>query len=152
MERRPSGPVPREVAVIGQGTWDIDDAHRPTAVADLRRSLDLGMTHLDTAETYVDALDLGTLASTRRRRNPKRSNAAVAPALVVGLTLLDLLAYAGVEAAHRRGSGSERDYPDRSGPPRGTQASRGLARRDLDPPPDYRAAGTVADALPELVA
>jgi len=33
MERRPFGPVPREVAMIGQGTWYIDDAHRPTAVA-----------------------------------------------------------------------------------------------------------------------
>ena len=55
MERRPFGPVPREVAVIGQGTWYIDDAHRPTAVAALRRGLDLGMTHIDTAEMYDDA-------------------------------------------------------------------------------------------------
>ena len=37
MERRPFGSVPREVAVIGQGTWYIVDAHRPTAVAALRR-------------------------------------------------------------------------------------------------------------------
>ncbi|HYI39196.1 MAG TPA: aldo/keto reductase [Allosphingosinicella sp.] len=55
MERRPFGPVPREVAVIGQGTWYIDDAHRPTAMAALRRGLDLGMTHIDTAEMYGDA-------------------------------------------------------------------------------------------------
>ncbi|CAA2160907.1 aldo/keto reductase [Methylobacterium brachiatum] len=55
MERRPFGPLPREVAVIGQGTWFIDDADRPTAVAALRRGLDLGMTHLDTAEMYGDA-------------------------------------------------------------------------------------------------
>ena len=55
MERRPFGPVPREVPVIGQGTWYIDDAHRPTAVAALRRGLDLGMTHIDTAEMYGDA-------------------------------------------------------------------------------------------------
>lgn len=55
MDRRPFGPVPREVAVIGQGTWYIDDAHRPTAVAALRRGLDLGMTHIDTAEMYGDA-------------------------------------------------------------------------------------------------
>jgi len=55
MERRPFGPLPRDVAVIGQGTWYIDDAHRPTAVAALRRGLDLGMTHLDTAEMYGDA-------------------------------------------------------------------------------------------------
>ncbi|MBY0255735.1 MAG: aldo/keto reductase [Methylobacterium organophilum] len=55
MERRPFGLVPHEVALIGQGTWYIDDAHRPTAVAALRRGLDLGMTHVDTAEMYGDA-------------------------------------------------------------------------------------------------
>ena len=55
MERRPFGPVPREVSVIGQGTWYIDEAHRPTAVAALRCGLDLGMTHIDTAEMYGDA-------------------------------------------------------------------------------------------------
>lgn len=55
MERRPFGPVPREVAAIGQGTWYIDGAHRPTAVAALRRGIDLGMTHIDTAEMYGDA-------------------------------------------------------------------------------------------------
>jgi len=55
MERRPFGPSPREVAVIGQGTWYIDAAHRPTAIAALRRGIDLGMTHIDTAEMYGDA-------------------------------------------------------------------------------------------------
>ena len=55
MERRPFGPLSREVAAIGQGTWYIDDAHRPTAVAALCRGLDLGMTHIDTAEMYGDA-------------------------------------------------------------------------------------------------
>jgi hypothetical protein len=99
-----------------------------------------------------DALDLGTLATALRPDNPKRNNAAVATALVVGITLLDLFAYAGVKAVHRREPGSERDYSDRSGLPRGSQASRGLARRDFETPPDYRAEGIVADALPELVA
>jgi diketogulonate reductase-like aldo/keto reductase len=47
-----SGP---EVSVIGQGTWYIDRGHRQTAVAALRRGLDLGMTHIDTAEMYGDA-------------------------------------------------------------------------------------------------
>jgi len=55
MEQRPFGPVPREIPIIGQGTWYIDEAHRPTAVATLRRGLDLGMTHIDTAEMYGDA-------------------------------------------------------------------------------------------------
>ena len=52
MERRPFGPTGREVAVIGQGTWYIEDAERPAAVAGLRRGLELGMTHIDTAELY----------------------------------------------------------------------------------------------------
>ena len=55
MEQRPFGSAPRDVPVIGQGTWYIDDAHRPTAVAALRRGLELGMTHIDTAEMYGDA-------------------------------------------------------------------------------------------------
>jgi hypothetical protein len=98
-----------------------------------------------------DALDLGTLATALHRDNPKRRNAAIATALVAGITLLDLAAYAGVKAAHRRGPGSDRDYSDRSGWPKGVQASRGLARKDFQIPPDYRAEGTVADALPVLV-
>lgn len=67
MERRPFGLLPREVAVIGQGTWYIDDAHRPIAVAALRRGLDLGMTHLDTAEMYGDAEIVVGEAITGRR-------------------------------------------------------------------------------------
>jgi hypothetical protein len=99
-----------------------------------------------------DALDLGTLATALHGDNPKRHNAAVATALVVGITLLDIIAYTGVKAAHRRPPGSDRDYSDRSGWPRGVQASRGLARKDFQIPSDYRAEGTVADALPGLVA
>lgn len=95
-----------------------------------------------------DVLDLLTLFTALHRHNPKRSNAALATALVLGVTLLDLAAYAGVKAAHHRGSGSRRDYSGRTGLPRGAQASRGLARKDFKIPPDYRAEGTVAAALP----
>src|SRR5689334_12627188 len=52
MERRPFGSTKREVAVIGQGTWYIERAEAGTAAAALRRGLDLGMTHIDTAEMY----------------------------------------------------------------------------------------------------
>jgi hypothetical protein len=98
-----------------------------------------------------DALDLGTLATALHRDNPKRRNAAIATALVVGVTLLDIVAYAGVKVAHRRDpSSGERDYSDRSGLPRGLQASRGLARSDFEIPEDYRAEGRVADAVPVL--
>src|SRR5665213_1803726 len=43
------------VSVIGQGTWYIDRGDRAGAVAALRRGIDLGMTHIDTAEMYGDA-------------------------------------------------------------------------------------------------
>lgn len=98
-----------------------------------------------------DALDLGTLAFALGKDNPKRGNAAIATALVAGVTLLDLIAYSGVRAAHSREPGSGRDYSDRSGLPRGPDASRGLARDNFDIPADYRAEGAVADAVPELV-
>jgi diketogulonate reductase-like aldo/keto reductase len=52
MERSPFGSTTRGVAVIGQGTWYIDEADSETAIAALRRGLDLGMTHIDTAEMY----------------------------------------------------------------------------------------------------
>src|ERR1700682_5567732 len=44
-----------QVPVIGQGTWYIDRGDRQSAVAALRRGIDLGMTHIDTAEMYGDA-------------------------------------------------------------------------------------------------
>ena len=52
MERRPFGSTMREVAAIGQGTWYIDEADSGTAIAALRRGLDLGTSHVDTAELY----------------------------------------------------------------------------------------------------
>jgi len=55
MERRTFGPTTREVAVIGQGTWYLDRSDRAAALAALRRGLDLGMTHIDTAELYGTA-------------------------------------------------------------------------------------------------
>ncbi|MGX9427152.1 MULTISPECIES: aldo/keto reductase [Bradyrhizobium] len=43
------------VSVIGQGTWYLDRGDRKAAVAALRRGIELGMTHIDTAEMYGDA-------------------------------------------------------------------------------------------------
>ena len=42
-----------EVPALGQGTWKIE-GDRAAAVAALRRGLDLGLTHIDTAEMYGD--------------------------------------------------------------------------------------------------
>jgi diketogulonate reductase-like aldo/keto reductase len=44
-----------ETSVIGQGTWYLDHGDRKEAVAALRRGLDLGMSHIDTAEMYGEA-------------------------------------------------------------------------------------------------
>jgi diketogulonate reductase-like aldo/keto reductase len=52
MQLRPFGSTGREVPIIGQGTWYIEEADSATAITALRRGLDLGMTHIDTAEMY----------------------------------------------------------------------------------------------------
>ncbi len=52
MQTHPFGPTKRDVAAVGQGTWNLERAARKEAVAALRRGLDLGMTHIDTAEMY----------------------------------------------------------------------------------------------------
>jgi diketogulonate reductase-like aldo/keto reductase len=44
-----------DVSVIGQGTWYLDRGDRNAAVAALRRGIETGMTHIDTAEMYGDA-------------------------------------------------------------------------------------------------
>lgn len=54
VDRRRFGPAPREISIIGQGTWYIDDGDRTSAIVALRRGLDLGMNHIDTAEMYGD--------------------------------------------------------------------------------------------------
>lgn len=55
MKQRLFGSNGQQVPVVGQGTWYIDRGDRVSAVAALRKGLDLGMTHIDTAEMYDDA-------------------------------------------------------------------------------------------------
>lgn len=55
MKNKSFGETGKQVSVIGQGTWYIDRGHRASAIAALRNGLDLGMTHIDTAEMYDDA-------------------------------------------------------------------------------------------------
>jgi diketogulonate reductase-like aldo/keto reductase len=45
------GDTNQQVAVIGQGTWMIEE-QASRAVAALQRGMDLGLTHIDTAEMY----------------------------------------------------------------------------------------------------
>jgi diketogulonate reductase-like aldo/keto reductase len=49
---RPFGSTGRGVPAVGQGTWKIEASAAGSAVAAMRRGLDLGMTHIDTAEMY----------------------------------------------------------------------------------------------------
>lgn len=58
MLKRAFGGTGREVAAIGQGTWHIDHGDWDVARQALRRGLDGGMTHIDTAEMYGDAEEL----------------------------------------------------------------------------------------------
>jgi diketogulonate reductase-like aldo/keto reductase len=55
--------------VIGQGTWYIDRGDRSAAVAALRHGVELGMTHIDTAEMYGDAEPVVAEAIAQARDN-----------------------------------------------------------------------------------
>lgn len=52
MTSQPLGPTGALVPVIGQGTWNMEKDDRQEAIHSLQRGLDLGMTHIDTAEMY----------------------------------------------------------------------------------------------------
>ena len=67
MQTRPLGNAGVEVSVIGQGTWQLDGRNDAGAIAALKRGLDLGMTHIDTAEMYGEAEPLVARAIDGRR-------------------------------------------------------------------------------------
>lgn len=52
MRRRSVGPSGVPVSVVGQGTWNMERDDHAEVVRALRRGLDLGLTHVDTAELY----------------------------------------------------------------------------------------------------
>jgi hypothetical protein len=85
-----------------------------------------------------DALDIATLLAGLRADNPKRDNVAIALAMVVGVTLLDIAGAKGVNNAQRRSDRPARTYRDRSGYPKGLERARGAAR-DFRTPRDMRA-------------
>ncbi len=55
MRRQPFGRTGPAVPVIGQGTWYLDEGEPTVAAAALNRGLDVGMSHVDTAEMYGEA-------------------------------------------------------------------------------------------------
>ncbi len=66
--KAPFGRTGRQVSRIGQGTWEMEQ-DSAASIAALRRGLDLGLTHIDTAEIYgsgsVESL-VGTAIRGRR--------------------------------------------------------------------------------------
>ncbi len=52
MQSRPFGPSGVLVPVVGEGTWNMEHDARADAVRAIRRALELGVTHVDTAEMY----------------------------------------------------------------------------------------------------
>jgi hypothetical protein len=76
-----------------------------------------------------DVLDMASLMPALHPYNPKRGNAKLAQAMVIGITALDVVA---VLAARRRDRNSHRSpagaYRGRSGFPKGLSAARGAAR------------------------
>ena len=74
MKLRTFGPTGREVPVIGQGTWQIPErgSAAEQAKAALRRGIELGMLHIDTAEMYGDGRAEELLGETIRAAGVKR--------------------------------------------------------------------------------
>ena len=63
-----------------------------------------------------------------RRDNPKRDNVATALAVVLAITVLDVVAAQAHTARHSRRKTELRDYSDRSGFPQGLERARDAAR------------------------
>jgi diketogulonate reductase-like aldo/keto reductase len=52
MRTRRFGPLDVDVPVVGLGTWQMENDDRESAIRAIHRAIDLGMTHIDTAELY----------------------------------------------------------------------------------------------------
>ncbi|MBV8193087.1 MAG: hypothetical protein JO339_38100 [Alphaproteobacteria bacterium] len=87
-----------------------------------------------------DVLDMATLLPALGARNPQRGNAFWALVAVAAVTALDVIAVSAAAGAHRRNVGRTMDYSDRSGLPKGIQASRGMRRSRSENTPQRAAA------------
>lgn len=52
MDLRQFGPLQRRVPVVGLGTWQMEGNDREAAIVAIRRAIELGAVHIDTAEIY----------------------------------------------------------------------------------------------------
>ena len=52
MEQRFFGPLGLRVPVVGLGTWQMEGNDRESAIVAIRRAIELGIVHIDTAEIY----------------------------------------------------------------------------------------------------
>ena len=52
MDLRRFGPLDIRVPVVGLGTWQMESNDRQAAIVAIRRAIDRGLTHIDTAEIY----------------------------------------------------------------------------------------------------
>lgn len=109
MLTRPFGPTGVAVSVIGQGTWHMGEDRRlkKDEIVALRLGIELGLTHMNTAEMYADG-QAEEIVAEAVAGHPDRvfiamkvlpSNASYAGALDFTLTPEDLSA---IEAEHRR--------------------------------------------------
>ena len=109
MLTRPFGPTGVPVSVIGQGTWHMGEDRRlkKDEIAALRLGIELGLSHIDTAEMYGDGqaeeIEAEAVGEQRDRvfiaTKVLPSNASYAGALDFTLTPEDLSA---IDAEHRR--------------------------------------------------
>ncbi|HEX4014413.1 MAG TPA: aldo/keto reductase [Candidatus Cybelea sp.] len=108
MQQKPFGATGVDLPAIGQGTWNMPQSGsaRKEALRALRRGMDLGMTHLDTAEMYgagaVEELLGDAIAGIARER-----------LFITSKVLPENATYAGTLAAARRSIARLRcDYLD----------------------------------------
>jgi hypothetical protein len=76
-----------------------------------------------------DGLDVATLMMAFRADNPKRHNVGLALAMVLGITLLDVLAAQANSGLHSHQRGTQRKYSGRSGFPGGVEKARDAAKQ-----------------------
>jgi hypothetical protein len=74
-----------------------------------------------------DGLDIAMLMTALGENNPKRDNVAIALAMVLGVSVLDLIGAQATAVPHKSETG-RRLYFDRSGFPQGLKAAKGAAR------------------------